>query len=156
MPRPRRLLLAGLGLIVAGVLGLALMSALAPPGGATWPAPGRSYGSVGERIFLTGRGSDGPIPFEGGPFWLSMHGGGCAACHGADGRGGRPVMMLGIVPPDIRYSTLVSQGYNDGLIARAIASGLHEDGELLDPAMPRWRMSSPDLTELIAYLKTLR
>jgi len=87
--------------------------------------------------------------------WLAMHGGGCAGCHGEDGRGGRPVPMLAIVPPDIRYSALAGRGYDDGLIARAIVAGLNARGQPLDPAMPRWQPSAQDLAALLAYLKAL-
>jgi hypothetical protein len=99
------------GVIVLGiVVGLFLYwdrlfrsrSAIAPAGNV--------YGSNGEMIYFTGLNDrGGRIPFTDGPRWLYMHGGGCAACHGADGRGGVAVMMLTEVPPDIRYAHLIEE-----------------------------------------------
>jgi cytochrome c oxidase subunit 2 len=127
------------------------------------------YSSNGERVYLTGANDRGErIPFSGGPRWLYMHGGGCVECHGEDGRGGRPVMMLGKIPPDIRYETLISgeheeggkvehhKPYNDELIIRAIREGLDEEGDPLDPGMPRWQLSDRDVRDIVEYLKTLK
>jgi len=91
--------------------------------------------SNGEAIFLAGRSLEGnQIQFEEGPFWLSMHGGGCASCHGVDGAGGQWVMMTDDIAPDIRYSHLTEEEhgeegeeshppYDDELLARAIWEG---------------------------------
>ena len=120
-----------------------------------------SYASSGERIFLTGVGSDGQaIPHttsrvaQGS---LMMGGGGCGSCHGADGRGGTLRMMGGaaIQAPDVTYDALVQSGFTDATIRRAILNGLDESGEPLDAAMPRWQMSPADLGATIAYLKEL-
>jgi cytochrome c oxidase subunit 2 len=123
------------------------------------------YVSNGETIYFTGRNDRGErIPFDGAPMWLSTHGGSCATCHGADGRGGAPVMMGTEIPGDIRYSHLTEEEheegeehppYTDELIKRAITLGLNPAGEPLDPTMPRWRMSDRDLNDLIEFLKTL-
>jgi cytochrome c oxidase subunit 2 len=123
------------------------------------------YVSNGETIYFTGRNDRGErIPFDGAPMWLSTHGGSCATCHGADGRGGAPVMMGTEIPGDIRYTHLTEEEheegeehppYTDELIKRAIALGLNPAGEPLDPTMPRWRMSDRDLNDLIEFLKTL-
>jgi len=128
----------------------------------------RRFTSPGERIYYTGIGIHGyPIPFNGGPMWLRMHGGGCVSCHGVHGRGGVPVMMGTAIPTDIRYKALtgkekhVHEGkekehhYTDALIKRAITQGLEADGEVMDWTMPRWQMSEADLDALIEYLKTL-
>lgn len=127
--------------------------------------PSGEYVSNGQMIYFTGRNDRGQrIPFEGGPMWLYAHGGGCAACHGPDGRGGAPVMMVAEIPGDIRYSHLTEEEheegeehppYTDELIKRAITLGLNPAGEPLDLAMPRWRMSEGDLDDLILFLKTL-
>jgi cytochrome c oxidase subunit 2 len=134
-------------------------SAIAPAGDV--------YGSNGEMIYFTGFDDrEERIPFTEGPRWLYMHGGGCAACHGADGRGGMPVMMLGEVPPDIRYTHLIaeehSEGhgeehppYTDALIKRAIVEGLDPAGNPLGPSMPRWQMDEGDLEDVLNFLKTL-
>ena len=66
-----------------------------------------SYSSSGERIYLTGVGTDGlNIPHSASRVAqdsLMMSGGGCASCHGADGRGGKIKMMTGpaIEAPDV-------------------------------------------------------
>ncbi len=129
---------------------------------------GRRFKSPGERIYYTGIGVKGyPIPFNGGPMWLRMHGGGCVSCHGVHGRGGVPVMMGTAIPTDIRYKALIGEEkhvhggkekehhYTDALIKRAITQGLEADGEVMDWTMPRWQMSEADLDALVAYLKTL-
>ena len=58
-----------------------------------------SYTSPGQRIFLTAVGSDGqPIAHTASRVArssLMMGGGGCASCHGADGRGGTLRTMSG-------------------------------------------------------------
>jgi cytochrome c oxidase subunit 2 len=123
------------------------------------------YVSNGETIYFTGRNDRGErIPFDGAPMWLSTHGGSCATCHGADGRGGAPVMMGTEIPGDIRYSHLTEEEheegeehppYTDELIKRAITLGLNPAGDPLDPTMPRWRMSDRDLNDLIEFLKML-
>lgn len=130
------------------------------PGGRVQP---QNFESNGEQIFLTGTSSRGTIGTTGGPFWFQMHGGGCAACHGSDGRGGVVVMMGRLEAPNITYEALTSEvadgddhrPYTDELIQRAITEGLEPDGERLSDNMPRWQMSSRDLDDLIAYLKTL-
>lgn len=120
-----------------------------------------AYASVGERIFLTGVGSDGqtiphntPRVAQGSPM---MGGGGCASCHGADGRGGTISMMMGdtVDVPDIRYDSLIAAGFTDATIRAAITSGTDEEGRPLDVAMPRWQMSATDLNATVDYLKTL-
>jgi len=127
------------------------------------------YSSNGERIYWTGINDRGEqIPFSGGPPWLYMHGGGCVECHGEDGRGGKPVMMVREIPEDIRYEALVSgeheeegekehvEQYTDELIIRAIREGLDPDGKPLDAGMPRWRLSDRDVRDVVEYLKTLK
>ncbi len=121
--------------------------------------------SNGQLIYFTGRNDRGErIPFDGGPMWLYMHGGSCAACHGADGRGGAPVMMGTEMPSDIRYHHLLEEEheegeehppYTDELIKRALTHGLNPAGEPLDLTMPRWRMSERDVDDLLEFLKTL-
>lgn len=121
----------------------------------------------GEWIFKTGYTADGKrVSAEGGPFWLNMHGGGCAACHGIDGRGGQRVMMTDQIAPDIRYSRLTSAEdghetgedhppYDDVLTARAVRDGLNPADESLNHAMPRWALSDEEMADLIDYLKLL-
>jgi mono/diheme cytochrome c family protein len=127
----------------------------------------QNYSSNGERIFNTGVNDQGqPIPFYGGPMWLSAHGGSCVNCHGPEGRGGRPVMMLRAIPADIRYDSLISGKYDpageagtpytDELIIRAIREGVDPDGKPLDQGMPRWQMTDKDVRDVVDYLKQLK
>lgn len=125
-------------------------------------APGAGdYSSVGERIYLTGVGGDGQRIAHTAPHVsqgaLMMGGGGCASCHGADGRGRTIRMMAGtaIEAPDITYDALVKAGFTPATIREAIHSGTDEAGQKLKDAMPRWRMSDADLDATIAYLKEL-
>ena len=86
-----------------------------------------------------------------------MGGGGCASCHGANGRGGTTKMMTGdaIKAPDATYDALIEDGFTAGTIGEAIRDRLDESGQPLDEAMPRWSMSDADLDATIAYLQTL-
>jgi len=156
--------LVGLGLVccVALILGGYLATR---PGTVTGPP--QEYVSNGQLIYFTGRNERGErIPFDGGPMWLYMRGGSCATCHGADGRGGAPIMMGTDIPGDIRYHHLIEEEheeegeeehppYTDELIKRAVTLGLNPAGEPLDQTMPRWRMSDGDLDDLIEFLRTL-
>ncbi len=128
------------------------------------------YASNGERIYFTGTSANGRISYSGGGFGGGMMGGGrlaCADCHGPDGRGGRHVMHMTVMnAPDIRWSTLTEaehggEGmdhppYDVETFKRAVTQGVEPDGNRLDPAMPRWRMSDQDLNDLIEYLKSLK
>ncbi len=130
----------------------------------------RLFTSNGERIYITGVSErTGRIPFQKGPMWLRMHGGSCANCHGATGKGGVPVMMGTAIPSDIRYKTLTVKEhhheeekeeehppYTDELIRRAITRGLNPAGEPFDLTMPRFIMTKEDLDDVIEYLKTLK
>jgi cytochrome c oxidase subunit 2 len=154
--------LVGVALVCCVALGLGGYLLVTP---VTEDEEPQVYVSNGETIYFTGRNDRGErIPFDGAPMWLSTHGGSCATCHGADGRGGAPVMMGTEIPGDIRYSHLTEEEheegeehppYTDELIKRAITLGLNPAGEPLDPTMPRWRMSDRDLNDLIEFLKML-
>lgn len=154
--------LVGVALVCCVAAGLGGYLLVTPTTRETEP---RAYVSNGETIYFTGRNERGEgIPFDGGPTWLYMHGGSCATCHGADGRGGAPVMMGTEIPGDIRYDHLLEEEHEEGedhppyteeLIKRAITLGLNPAGEPLDSTMPRWNMSDQDLDDLIEFLKTL-
>lgn len=136
----------------------------ASPGGGGMMGGGSgtgSYSSVGERIFLSGVGSDGqaiqrtaPAVSEGS---LMMGGNGCGSCHAANGRGGTITMMMGtaIKTPDITYDALIKERFTDATIKRAIREGMDEAGKPLKDAMPRWQMTDADVDATIAYLKVL-
>ncbi len=84
-----------------------------------------------------------------------MGGGGCASCHGADGRGGTIGMMGSIQTPDITYAALEREGYTDTKIYRAVRYGIDENSAPLDSTMPRWRMTDSEVRDVVAYLKEL-
>jgi mono/diheme cytochrome c family protein len=138
-------------------------SSRSPGGGMMGPggSGASGYSSVGERIYLTGVGSDGQRIAHSAPRVsqgsLMMGGGGCGSCHAADGRGGTISMMTGtaIKAPDITYGALIKAGFTDATIRTAIHDGLDETGKPLNDAMPRWQMGDADLGATIAYLKQL-
>lgn len=135
--------------------------------GGTGGTPGGSSGaagtftSVGQRIYLTGVGTDGNsikrTSTRVAQGSLMMGGGGCGSCHAANGRGGTISMMTGeaIKVPDVTYGALIKSGLTDANIRTAIHDGLDETGKRLQSSMPRWQMTDPDLDATIAYLKEL-
>jgi cytochrome c oxidase subunit 2 len=155
-------------LILVGGLGLALLfgqAAVRAPSPCGQVRLSGTDTSLGARIYLDGLGEDGAIPRTAvGP---GMMGGGCATCHGLDGRGGRFSMMMGIFEaPDITYDTLTGEHAEEGAhaddeewsdddIRRATVDGLKPDGDRLDPFMPRWKLSESEFDALLEYLKEL-
>jgi len=152
---------------VGGMMGGNTPSSGTAGGGSSGGMMGRggsgstSYSSDGQRIFLTGVGTDGqdiprtaPRVSQGA---LMMGGGGCGSCHAANGRGGTIRMMTGtaIKAPDITYTALIKAGFTDATIRAAIRDGLDEAGKPLKEAMPRWQMNDADLAATITYLKVL-
>ncbi len=124
----------------------------------------------GQQIYQYGRDLQGqPIPFSFGPPWLSMHGGGCASCHGSQGQGGIVPMMCWTETPPITYKALVGnehehakstrdsgesghESYTIDGIRIAVEQGIEPDGEELDACMPRWNISDENFRDLTAYL----
>lgn len=171
----RGLLATAIVLILVGIIGLAFFNYYiftpSRPGtyripfrGPGTPAPSGGFTSNGEQIFFTGTSSRDTITITGGPFWFQMHGGGCASCHGPDGRGGRIVMMGRFSAPNITYKVLTGEvkseeeehePFTDEDIKRAVTRGIEPSGEQLSPNMPRWQMSDRDLEDVIDYLKEL-
>jgi mono/diheme cytochrome c family protein len=106
----------------------------------------------GRLIFLTGRDIDG-VQIAAKPPALYPR---CAACHGANGAGGKK-LPGGAVSADLRHSALVTQQkhpYTLELLERAISTGIDNDGERLNPVMPRWRLSKRDLHDVAEYVLT--
>jgi hypothetical protein len=174
----RRSKLAMLLVLVVGVFALATLvgcSAPAEPyvnpesvgtvsGGIPVPSStvdAKDYSSVGQRIYMTGTNADGvtigreSVPEAEGAMLLG--GGGCAACHGSDGKGGKAAAASGssISAPNITYGALKNAGYTDETIANAIQYCTDEAGESLDDVMPCWQMSAVDVKATIDYLKVL-
>jgi mono/diheme cytochrome c family protein len=106
----------------------------------------------GRMIFQTGRDSDGKqIAAAKPPLRPS-----CAACHGANGAGGVH-LPGGAVSADLRHKALVvgqKHPYNLRLLERAIATGVDNDGQPLNPIMPRWSLSHRDLHDVATYVLT--
>lgn len=85
----------------------------------------------------------------------------CGGCHGADGRG-RPQGEL--APADLTWQSLRASGqsggrqrpaYDEALLKRAITRGVDAAGNPLHVAMPRYRLTSRDAGDLIAYIRRL-
>ena len=88
----------------------------------------------------------------------------CVGCHGDDGKG-RP--EGGVVPPDIRWSSLSAKSghehaygrshpaFDESALGRAITKGVDSGDNALDMAMPRFQMSDADLQDLVAYIKRI-
>jgi ABC-type branched-subunit amino acid transport system substrate-binding protein len=121
----------------------------------------------GRAIYRSGRSlRGGPITasLQGSGSWVSASLLSCSGCHGDDGIGRREG---GINPPDLTWQVLSgpSSGddrpgarrpaYDDVLINRAITMGVDSAGRPLGPGMPRYRLSSEDMADLIDYLKVL-
>ncbi len=140
--------------ILAVGLAIALVASVIIAGASSDSAPSAST-TAGERIYATGTDSTGrQIQFTDGPDWLRQKNGGCAACHGANGQGG-PVPNSGGYAPTIEYKALISEGYTDEKIERAITKGEDASGQSFSSTMPRWDLSDQQLTDLITYIKTL-
>ena len=86
----------------------------------------------------------------------------CASCHGLDGAGKREG---GVIPSDVTWEALTKPHgnpaasgrehppYTDRLLEDAITRGIDPAGNDLLAAMPRYKMSAEDLSDLISYLK---
>jgi cytochrome c553 len=156
MSRRTSLLIALVAFVVAGVsLVLVLWSATSGLGHFARDLP------PGERIFRFGLDAQGnPIPRSGGMMMQT----GCAGCHGRDGRGRTTGMF---VSPDITHENLTdpagmlepdgSRGptFTDEQIKRAVTEGVDPEGEDLSWPMPRWRLTDPQWTAVLGYLKSL-
>lgn len=165
----KNLLIIAIVLIIIGMLGLVAVniSSFTTGDRAPFRGPGSAlndgFSGNGERIYFTGTSARDIITFSGGPFWFQMHGGGCATCHGQDGRGGTVGMMGGFTAPDITYKVLTGKvkgeeehkPFTEREIKRAITRGIEPNGEELNFNMPRWNMADADLENIIDYLKKL-
>lgn len=84
----------------------------------------------------------------------------CAQCHGINGEG------IGDVAPGVRWSQLTDPAahehpqrthapFNAISFATLVRKGIDPSGNQLEPTMPRYRMSDPDIADLVAYLKRI-
>lgn len=88
----------------------------------------------------------------------------CVGCHGEDGTG-RP--EGGVVPSNLTWNTLTAPNghqhaygrahpqFDESSLKIAISQGQDPAGNALDIAMPRYQMTSKDMTDLVAYLKRI-
>ena len=87
----------------------------------------------------------------------------CGGCHGPGGHGRARGELA---PADLTWPALsapLAAGadgrrrppYDEALLKRAITRGLDAGGGALHVAMPRYRLTSRDAADLIAYLRTL-
>jgi hypothetical protein len=126
------------------------------------PFVGRYSGpftSNGQKIYLTSESDSGrSITYTWdrpmGPAYLA-----CATCHGPEGQGAKFIMFMEVVDaPNITWPELTRESnppYTVSTVERAITEGIDNQGEKLDPTMPRWRMAPEDLTDLVGFLQTL-
>lgn len=148
-------------------LRLALAAALACAAGAAAAFELSAAERAGKQIFVEGRSASGStIAARVGAADTVLPGTvvPCANCHGADGRGRREG---GVRPPDITWRRLAAPygqrldggrehpAYDAASFTRAVSAGLDAGGNRLDPAMPRFAMSTRDLADLLAYVKRL-
>lgn len=120
----------------------------------------------GKQIYL--KGADGArdeitAVLGGGDLEVPAGAFSCANCHGLRGEGTREG---GIQPPAIDWQTLTGRHaspltrrergpYTEAALARSIAGGVNPNGLPLHPAMPRYRMTREQMSDLVAYLKKL-
>jgi mono/diheme cytochrome c family protein len=127
-----------------------------PSAPATAAAP--SSANLGKQIFTTGIGSSGKhVPYTQGMDMGPSGIGGCADCHGADGKG-----MDSMKSPAIIYNALRKplgkkppMYASDDALKQPIEKGLDEDGKPVSSDMPRWQLSDQEFQAVVAYLKTL-
>jgi mono/diheme cytochrome c family protein len=129
------------------------------PGGTAWGSG--AFQSNGERIYFTATSERGTaITYTSGPAAnVGMMANGrlaCASCHGPDGLGGvhNMGMMQTMTAPDIRWSAIQNE-FDIDKFSLAVTEGQDPDGTQLSTDMPRWKIGSDDLADLITYLKTL-
>ncbi len=63
----------------------------------------------------------------------------------------------GAVSADLRYRAIVGNQkhpYTVALLERAISTGIDNEGQPLNPIMPRWKMSQRDLHDVAYYVFT--
>lgn len=121
--------------------------------------PGKEAADLanGGSIYLKGSDLKGKmIPVSEGPPWFLTKGGGCAACHGENGRGGKPIAGLTIVPPNIRSAV---KGTIMGMSAKEFTGlvkwGERPNGKALSYEMPRFDVPDSEIIDLMEYIKRL-
>jgi len=120
----------------------------------------------GREIYHQGTSASGPpikLVLSSSDFEMDAKYFPCANCHGTNGEGSAEG---GVEPPPIRWRELSrpSQSpltqrrrpaHDEGSLERAIVEGLDPTGEPLHPGMPRYRLTSDQITDLVSYLRIL-
>jgi hypothetical protein len=111
----------------------------------------------GGEIFLMGKSLSGRmIPISGGPPWFLTEGGGCSACHGDNGEGGKSVHDLKTVPPNIRKEVKKGiGGMSEEEFGNLVRWGERPNGKSLSHEMPRFDLSDDEVRNLLAFIKRL-
>jgi hypothetical protein len=96
------------------------------------------------------------IPVSEGPAWFLTKGGGCAACHGENGRGGKTIDGLSIAPPNIRSAVKGSiMGMSAKEFTALVKWGERPNGKMLSYEMPRFDVPDSEIIDLMEYIKRL-
>lgn len=120
----------------------------------------------GREIYHHGTSSSGPpikLVLSSSEFEMEAMYFPCANCHGTSGEGSSEG---GVEPPPIRWRELSRPSvspltqrprpaHDKRSLERAINAGLDPSGEPLHPGMPRYRLTSEQITDLISYLRIL-
>lgn len=119
----------------------------------------------GKRIFFSGVGTSGaPLVaiVDIGAAQISGQDAACANCHGEDARGRD---AGGVVAPDVTWTQLARpHSHADGRshppfdplsFAFAVGNGIDPGGSPLEPAMPRYELTSRDVHCILAYLSRI-
>ena len=121
---------------------------------------GVSFKSNGERIYFTSTSNSGdPITYTGGVMMMRLA---CVNCHGPEGHGGTVrMMMYSFDVPNITWPVLTSPAedrtaYTENSLKKAITTGIDPTGSQFEAPMPVWQMSDSDLSDLVAFIKTLK
>jgi mono/diheme cytochrome c family protein len=121
--------------------------------------------TLGETIYVEGTGAAGTqITRTTDAGILSQTG--CFACHGTDGKGRSIDTKVGQFDvPDIRWSVIsqpfpndeggTDPAYDPASFASAVREGIDSGGGDLEPVMPHWQLTDPEIDALIAYLQSL-
>ena len=169
--RGSRTTVAGVSPLLIAVLTL---TACSGPVSTASNSPGAASSlAAGQAIFRTGLLDGRPIPrtgssvggMMGGGMGGDMMTGGCATCHGTDGRG-RSTSSFSA--PNITYTNLTDPAgmempdgtrgpaYTDAAIRTAVVQGTDPKGDKLAQPMPQWQLTDEEWGALLTYLKTLR
>lgn len=137
-------------LVLLAALALAACASQKPAAPPAAASPGAGPLANGRAIFTTGRDLQGnAITASPRPYKTS-----CVQCHRPDGSGGMH-LPDGAVSADLRHRALVNEQkhpYTIASLERAISTGVDNEGQTLNPIMPRWRMSKTDLRDVAAYV----